>query len=361
MKNQTVKVPAKTLRRFIRDVFLKLGLSEKDAEICTDVLITADRRGIDSHGINRLKIYYDQLKKGAQSSRTKIRIIKQTPTTAVIDGRHGMGQIIAYRAMEMAIRKAKKYGLGACAVKNSSHFGIAGYYAEMAVKENMIGVVFTNARPAVCPTFGTEPIFGTNPIAFACPLDEKYPFLFDGATCIAQRGEIEVFARENKSIPKGWAVDRTGNPCTDPKMLLRDLVRGKASLLPLGGISETFGGHKGYGLAIIVEILCAGLAGGSYLKELNFGKEKRCHFFLALKIRDFIPLKRFKKIAGKIMRELRASKKMPGKSRIYVAGEKEYEMIDVREKEGIPINPNLQREIKLIQKKLGLGKYNFPF
>ncbi len=354
MKNQTVKVPVKILRRFIKDVFLTLGVPEKDAKICTDVLIVADERGIDTHGINRLKMYYDKLREGAQFPRTKIRIIKQTPTTAVVDGRHGMGQIVAYQSMKIAMRKAKKYGIGACAVKKSSHFGIAGYYAEMAARENMIGIALTNARPSVCPTFGVEPLYGTNPIAFACPLDEKYPFLFDAATCIAQRGKIEVAARQNKLVPKGWAINQYGDPHTDPKKLLKDFVRGRASLLPLGG-------PKGYGLAIIVEILCACLSGGNYLRELGFGKEKRCHFFLVLKIENFISLRRFKKIAGQIMREIRASKKIPGQKRIYVAGEKEYEMIAVRQKEGIPINPNLQKEIKVIQKELGLTKYNFPF
>lgn len=357
-----IRVPVKKLQKFIEEVFLKLGVPDKEAKICADILITADRRGIDSHGVGRLKMYYDRLQKGIQLPKTKIKIVKETKTTAVIDGNYGMGQVIAYRAMKFAIKKAKKYGLGAVAVRKSSHFGIAGYYAEMAARENMIGFVVTNARPAVAPIFGVEPMYGTNPIAFACPTDEKYPFLLDMATPIIQRGKIEIYARAKKTIPKGWIIDSKARPYSgNANKILKDLLDGKASLLPLGGKDPMFGGHKGYGLGIMVEILSACLSNANYLKKLSgFDKKGReiphnlGHFFLAINIRDFIPIGRFKKIVGKIIRGLRSSKKVPGKKRIYIAGEKEYEMMKIRDKKGIPINPVLQKSIKIIENDLGI-------
>ena len=190
MSEDIVHVDALTLENFMRDVFVGLGVPKKDAEIITDVLITSDLRGIESHGIQRCKMYYDRIKKGIYEAKTKIDIIKEGPTTALLDGNCGMGHVIAYKAMEMAIEKAKKYGLGAVAVRNSSHFGIAGYYSLMAIKEGMIGLVTTNARPSIPPTFGSEPMLGTNPLTFGAPTDEKFPFLLDCATSIIQRGKV---------------------------------------------------------------------------------------------------------------------------------------------------------------------------
>lgn len=367
MPGETYKVPVETLKRFMKDVFLKLGVSQEDATICSEVLIAADLRGIDSHGIGRLKMYYDRIKDGVQLPKTDFKISQETPTTAVIDGEHGMGQVIAYKSMKLAIKKAREQGLGAVAVRDSSHFGIAGYYARMAMQENMIGLTLTNARPSIVPTFGAEPMFGTNPIAFGAPTDEECGFLFDGATSITQRGKIEVLERAEKPTPEGWAIDQDGNPYTDTKKLLKDLVEAKASLLPLGGSSELLGGHKGYGLAMVVEILCAALQGGNYLKGLSGFKEGKKgfhnlgHFFLVINIANFTPLERFKKIAGDILRQLRNSKKLPREKRIYVAGEKECALEKIRSKKGVPINPNLQKNIKIMQNELGLTQYKFPF
>ena len=176
------------------DVFHGLGVPQEEAAICADVLIASDLRGIESHGVSRLKYYYDRIRAGVQSTRTEIEVVKETETTTVLDGHHGMGHVIAHRAMRMAMDKARRYGLGATAVRNSTHFGIAGYYPLMAADEGMIGLTVTNARPAIAPTFGAEPMLGTNPIAFAAPSDMPYPFCFDGATSITQRGKIEVLA-----------------------------------------------------------------------------------------------------------------------------------------------------------------------
>ncbi|MDX1798954.1 MAG: Ldh family oxidoreductase, partial [Candidatus Lokiarchaeia archaeon] len=190
MSDNNVLIDSKILESFMRDVFIGLGVPKEDAEIIADVLITSDLRGIESHGIQRCKMYYDRIKQGIYESKTKIDIIKEGSTTALLDGNCGMGHVIAYKAMKMAIEKAKKYGLGAVAVRNSTHFGIAGYYSLMAIKEGMIGITVTNARPSIPPTFGCEPMLGTNPLTVAAPTDEEFPFVLDCATSIIQRGKV---------------------------------------------------------------------------------------------------------------------------------------------------------------------------
>jgi len=368
VSNGTVYLSADTLERFIRDVFTHLGVPDDDAAICAEVLITSDLRGIESHGIGRLKMYYDRIKQGILSPVTRIDVIKETATTAVFDGRDGMGHVIGHRAMETAIAKAKEYGLGAVAVRNSSHFGIDGYYALMAVNAGQIGLSFTNARPSVAPTFGVEPMLGTNPIAFGAPTDEEFPFLYDAATSITQRGKIEVLARAEKETPAGWAIDREGNLATDTEAILAGIPRKLFALLPLGGAGETFGGHKGYDLATMVEILSAALAGAAFLEGVSGFDEdgnpcphRLGHFFMAIDIEHFIPLPEFRRIAGEILRALRNSKKAPGENRIYTAGEKEWEMEKRIRAEGVPINPNLQRDLAVLRDDLGLTHYVFPF
>ena len=355
------------LKDFIKDVFINLDVPEGHAEIITKVLISSDLRGIDSHGIQRCKMYYDRIKEGIYNPKTNIKIIRDDKTTAVLDGGCGMGHVIAYLAMRLAIEKAKKYGLGAVAVRNSTHFGIAGYYSSMAIKEGMIGFVTTNTRPAVPPTFGIEPMLGTNPLTYGAPTDEDFPFLIDCATSIIQRGKVEVYNRLHKPIPDGLIISSNGNSKTDPSVILNKLVNRSAALLPLGGKGEDTSGHKGYGYATFAEILSSALQDGIYLKDtagIVEGGQKRLkvgHFFLAINVQNFIPLEKFKEISGNIMRELRSSKKAPGKNRIYTAGEKEHINEVERKKTGIPLNKSLQKDIKIMQKELGLDKYNFPF
>ncbi|MFX1574748.1 MAG: Ldh family oxidoreductase [Promethearchaeota archaeon] len=362
-----VYVDVESLRDFIKNVFFKLDVPEEHAEIIADVLITSDLRGIDSHGIQRCKMYFDRIREGIYNPKTEIEIVNDNLTTAVIDGHCGMGHVIAYKAMKLAIEKAKKYGLGAVAVKNSTHFGIAGYYSLMAIKEGMIGFVTTNTRPSVPPTFGVEPMLGTNPLTYGAPTDEEFPFLMDAATSIIQRGKVEVYNRIHKPLPNGLIISNNGNSRTDPGIVLDKLLSRSAALLPLGGEGETTSGHKGYGYATFAEILSAALQDGIYLRNtagLVENGQKRLkvgHFFLAINISNFIPLVRFKEIAGNIMRELRSSKLAPGKDRIYTAGEKEHDAEKKRREMGIPINKSLQKDIKIMQKELGLNKYNFPF
>ncbi|MCU0849141.1 MAG: Ldh family oxidoreductase [Spirochaetes bacterium] len=356
------------MERFMADVFRGVGVPDGDARICADILITADKRGIDSHGINRLKpIYYDRIKAGIQFPETNFEIVREGPATAVIDGHHGMGHVIAKRSMDMAIEKAGKYGLGMVAVRNSTHYGIAGYFVMMAAGAGMIGITGTNARPSIAPTFGVENMLGTNPLVLGIPTDEEFPFVIDCATSVTQRGKIEVYEREGKDMPPGWVIDEKGETFTDSKRALDALVDGTAALTPLGGIGEEGGGYKGYGYAVAVEIMSAALQAGSYMKMLTgFENGKKVpyrlgHFFMAVDIGQFTELESFKKITGDILREIRASRKMPGQERIYTAGEKEYLAWLDRKDRGVPVNLSLQKEIRTMIGELGLKGYDFPF
>jgi LDH2 family malate/lactate/ureidoglycolate dehydrogenase len=279
-----------------------------------------------------------------------------------------MGHVIAYRSMRMAIDKAQAHGLGAVAVRNSTHYGIAGYYPLMAAAEGMMGLCVTNARPAIAPTFGTEPMLGTNPIAFAAPSDLDYPFCFDGATSISQRGKIEVAARAEKPVPEGWVIDAEGRPMTDPEQILDDLGHATAAFLPLGGAGERLAGYKGYDLATMVEILSASLCEGMFMKDLlgsaPDGSRRPYmlgHFFLAIDIEHFIPLEVSRRITGQIMRALQAARRAPGQERIYVAGEKEHEREALVRERGIPVNENLRRELQTMRDELGIPGYEAFF
>lgn len=357
------------MERFIRDVFKGVGVPAADAAVCAEVLITADKLGIDSHGVSRLKsIYYDRIRDGILNPKTRFEIVRQSPTTAVIDGHNGMGHVIAKRAMELTIKKAKRYGMGMTAVRNSTHYGIAGYHAMLASKAGMIGISGTNARPSVAPTFGVENMMGTNPLTFAIPTDEKFPFLLDCATPITQRGKIEVYAKLGKKIPKGWVIDSEGRSRTDANEVLKDLVAGTAALVPLGGPGEDMGGYKGYGYTTVVEILSAALQQGAYMKMLlgydakgNKVPYPLGHFFIAINVEAFTSLRSFKKTTGDILRGLRASKKAPGARRIYTAGEKEYLNWLRRKDRGVPLNRETLLEMRAMREELGLDGYSSAF
>ncbi len=350
--------------QFLVDILEKAGIPHKDAIIVADVLSQADKLGFDSHGVNRLKnIYLDRIKLGILNPVTKIEIVREGPTTAVVDGHNGMGQVIASHSMTLAIEKAKKFGMGMVAVRNSTHYGFAGYYPLMAVRENMIGITGTNARPAIAPTFGVENMLGTNPLTFGIPSDEEFPFLLDCATSIIQRGKVELYAREGKEMPLGWVIDESGESKTNSQEVLKDLIAGSASLTPLGGIGEVTAGYKGYGYATVVEILSAALQQGSFMKMLTgFSDGKPVpyplgHFFIAIDINAFTDIDSFKKTTGDILRELRASKKMPGHDRIFTAGEKEYETWIARKDKGITFNDKLLEEFRGLCKNYGLIEY----
>ncbi len=368
MDNEEVYIQVDKLQSFMKDVFMGLGYPEDEAQVSADVLIESDLRGIPSHGVQRLKYYYVRVKSG-QHLTDKYEVIKNNDATAVIDGHHGNGHYISYKAMNMAIKKAKKYGIGMVVVRNSTHYGIAGYYPLMAIKEGCLGITGTNARPAVVPTFGVEPMYGTNPLTFGFPTNEEFPFVLDCATSIIQRGKVEIAAREEEPLTEGVVIDReTGKSRIDAEQLLKDFVAKKAALLPLGGAGEELAGYKGYGYATVVEILSAALQDGIYLKDLSGFDEKGNeahfrvgHFFIAIDPEFFMGLDIFKKIAGNICRGLRNSEKAPDAIRIYTAGEKEYEAEKEIRKKGVPINKSIQEDLIIMRNELELTGYAFEF
>ncbi len=356
------------LERFMQGVLVKLGVEPEDAAISADVLISADRKGIDSHGIGRFKpIYVDRLDQKILSPKTRIETVRETSTTAVLDGHNGMGHVIAKKAMQLAIDKARAYGMGMVAVRNSTHYGIAGYYTDMCSDQQMIGITGTNARPSIAPTFGVENMLGTNPLAIGFPTDEDFHFNIDCATSVSQRGKIEAYARAGKTIPPGWVVGRDGESMTDPPTALTALAEGAAALVPLGGLGEETAGYKGYGYATAVEVLSAALAEGKFMKELSgFDQDGHRipyplgHFFMAINIENFIAPAIFRKIAGTILRQLRDSQKAAGHERIYTAGEKEWLAWQYRQQHGCPVPPTLQDQISALNTRFSLG-FQFPW
>jgi len=356
------------INSFMIDVFKAYGVPEEDAKICADVLLESDRRGIESHGCNRFKpIYLDRIKNGTLLPVTNCEIVKETPTTVVMDAHNGMGMVASHKMMEMLIEKAKVYGLAAGTVFNSTHYGIAGYWTTMAEKAGMIGVSTTNARPSVAPTFGVEPMMGTNPLTFTMPTDEEFPFNFDCATSTIQNGKIEFYERSGKPTPAGLVVTQEGDTMTDSGKILKDMRAGKCALLPLGGLGEETGGYKGYGFTTIVEILSAALAGGPHTKALS-GKDaegknafyRLGHFFLVINPEFFMGLDTFRSTTGDILRALRESQKAPGQERIYTAGEKEHLAWAERKPLGVPVGDTIQKEFIQLRDECGLN-YRFPF
>ena len=361
-------VPWELINHFMIDVFRAYGVPEEDAAICADVLLESDRRGIESHGCNRFKpIYLDRIRKGTLLPVTETEILRETPTTVVMDAHNGMGMVASHRMMKRLIEKAKQYGMAGGAIRNSTHYGIAGYWTGMAADEGLIGITGTNARPSIAPTFGVENMMGTNPLTFSLPTDEEFPFCIDCATSIVQRGKIEYYAREGKDTPAGMVVGRDGSAMTDSEEILQALVNGTAALAPLGGIDDEMAGYKGYGYAAVVEILSAALAGGQYMKALTGvgpdGSPQMYHlghFFFVIDPDAFMGRDLFRKTAGEICRALRASEKAPGRDRIYTAGEKEYlAWLDRRDK-GVPVGAAVQKELIMLRDELQLP-YRFPF
>ena len=362
-------VPWKLMNDFMIDVFKAYGVPEKDAAICADVLLESDRRGIESHGCNRFKpIYIDRIVRGTLLPVTEVEILRETPTTVVMDAHNGMGMVASHQMMEMLIRKAKTCGMAGGAIRNSTHYGIAGYWAGMASKAGLLGITGTNARPSIAPTFGVENMMGTNPLTFSFPTDEEFPFCLDCATSIVQRGKIEYYARMGKPTPAGMVVARDGSQMTDSEEILQALVDGAAALAPLGGgPGDEMCGYKGYGYAAVVEILSAALAGGSFMKSLTGvsgdGSPQMYHlghFFFVVDPEAFMGLETFKKTAGDICRALRASQKAPGYNRIYTAGEKEYLTWLDRKEKGVPVGEAVQKELIELRDRLDLP-YQFPF
>ncbi|MBN1483269.1 MAG: Ldh family oxidoreductase [Chloroflexia bacterium] len=345
-------------------VFVALNVPEEDARTTADVLVAADLRGVDSHGVARLRRYVKGIRDGVMLPRPEIRLVHETPATALIDGGAGLGQPVGVRAMRLAIEKAQGVGAGFVTVRNSNHYGIAGYYSMMALEEgNLIGLSMTNAAVLVSPTFGRDAMLGTNPISVAMPAGKERAFVLDMATSTVPRGKLEVYHRLEKDIPLGWATDEQGIPTTDPGRVLENFkTRAGGGLLPLGGAGELLGGHKGYGLALLVDLLCGVLPGAGYANTIypktaegkplpaNVG-----HFFGALRIDGFRPVDEVEATMDDIIQRLKNTPKAAGEERIYIHGEKEFEQAAERQAEGIPLVRKVYDDIRAIADEVGVA------
>jgi LDH2 family malate/lactate/ureidoglycolate dehydrogenase len=358
-----VRVNHDRLRDFTTRVFVALDVPEKDAHITADVLVAADLRGVDSHGVARLRRYVKGIHDGVMLARPQVDLVHETAATALIDGGAGLGQPVSARAMRLAIQKAQENGAGFVTVRNSNHYGIAGYYSMMALEEgNLIGISLTNAAVLVVPTFGRNAVLGTNPISVAAPAGEERPYVLDMATSTVPRGKLEVYDRLEKDLPLGWATDERGLDTTDPATVLNNLKdRIGGGLLPLGGAGELLGGHKGYGLGLLVDILCGVLPGAGYANTI-YPKTPQGHplpadvghFFGALRIDGFRPLEDFRATMDDIIGRLKDTAKAEGQSRIYIHGEKEYEETDRRTAEGIPLVRKVYDDLQAIASETGV-------
>jgi L-2-hydroxycarboxylate dehydrogenase (NAD+) len=356
---QTSLFSADYLTEFVTSVFMHFGISEAEALQAADVLITSDLRGIDSHGVARLHTYFEMLELGRINPKPNIRIIREKLSVATVDGDNGLGLVVGPRANEIAMDKAEQHGSGWVSVCNTNHFGIAGYYPLKALERDLIGWAMTNTTKLVAPLWGAERMLGTNPIAIAFPGYEEPPIVIDMATSAVAYGKIEIALRTKSTVPKGWIVDKGGRATTDPQ----EMIDGGAQL-PLGSEKE-LGGHKGYALAAMVDILCCILSGANWgpfappfalrqeIPERTVGKGIG-HFFGAMQIDGFIDKDEFKKQIDEWIRVFRKTKPAPGTKGPLIPGDPEREAETVRRKEGIPLIKPVVDDLLEISRKTGI-------
>ena len=349
------------LRKFTRNVFLRMGCNSTDADLAADVLLRSDLRGIDSHGVARLSGYIRLWEKQRINATPNIQIVHETSTTATIDGDGGLGLVVAPFAMKVAMEKAAVYGTGWVAVKNSNHFGIAGYHALMAVEKDMIGISMTNASPLVAPTFANERLLGTNPMCYAFPAGKYPPVVVDMATAAAANGKLEIAQRANQPIPEGWAQDKNGKGSTDPNEL-----KAGGSLLPLGSDKE-HGSHKGYGLSATVDILTAVLSGANYgpwvppfvafleppSDPVGAGIG---HFFGAMRVDGFRPADEFKLHLDNWIQRFKSAKTVDPNKQVIIPGEPEYNFEQERKVSGIPLIDVVVEDLNQLADKLQIER-----
>ncbi|MBE6981358.1 MAG: Ldh family oxidoreductase [Ruminococcaceae bacterium] len=347
------------VKEFCHKVYEDYGFTPEQSRKITDVLLAADLSGIESHGVQRMVRYHKEITEGLVKVDAAIRTVKETPICATLDANDAMGQLVGIRAMELAMEKARKTGIGMVAVRDSNHFGIAGYYTQMAAREGFVGICMTNTEAIMVPTFGRQAMLGTNPIAFSMPAD-PVPFTFDAATTVVPRGKLEVYAKRDGVIPEGWALDETGNPSTDASRVLGNII-GKTGggILPLGGAGEDSSGYKGYGFAMLCEIFTSVFSDGTtsnYIYKTK-GRANICHFFMALDHGIFGDKETLEKKLSVFLQELRDSQKAEGCQRIYTHGEKEFYAAKRIAREGIPVNPKTYEEMRQIGEFTGALPY----
>lgn len=343
------------LKTFCTDAFLEFGFSKEECEIIVDVLLTSDLYGIESHGMQRLVRYHKGIEKGLIKIDAKPEIVVETPVSAVIEGNDGMGQLLGHKAMTLAIEKAKKVGMAVVTVRNSNHYGIAGYYAKMACKEGLIGMSMTNSEAIMVPTFGRLAMLGSNPFAIAMPA-EPYDFFFDASTTVVTRGKLEIYNKLSKPLPEGWALDSAGHGSSDASDVLKNIVaKAGGGIMPLGGETEQSGSHKGYGYGMFVEIFTSILSMGLTSNHTHIGgKGGTCHGFIAIDPKVFGDAAAIREHLSTFLRELREAPKAEGAERIYTHGEKEMLALDDKMKNGIDVNVNTVAEMVDLCNYLGM-------
>lgn len=358
MAYATLKYEA--LKNFSHEVFQKMGYTAEEAEIITDVLLTSDLYGIESHGMQRMVRYYKSIKNGRLVLGAEKEVVFETPVSAVIDGHDGTGQLLGHYAMSLAIEKAKKNGIGIVTVRNSNHYGIAGYYAKMACKEGLIGFSCTNSEAIMVPTNGRMAMIGSNPIAVAVPA-EPYDFLFDASTTVVTRGKVEVYNKKGAPLPEGWTVNAEGKVGTNAAEILSNIEQKKGGgILPLGGPTELLGGHKGYGYGMVAEIFSSILSMGLTSNHTNIGSTGgTCHGFAAINPNLFGNSDEIREHFSTFLKELREAPKADGQTRIYTHGEKEAEAVERILKEGVPVNENTIKEMAVICDEYGIDMEKF--
>ena len=355
-----VKWSYQVLEKFCYDAFRAFGFSDEESKDIEDVLLMADLYGIESHGMQRMVRYHKGIEKGTIHPQAKPEVVFETPVSAVIDGHNGMGQLISIFAMKKAIEKAKTTGIGMVTVRESNHFGIAGYYAKMASDEGLLGMACTNSEAIMVPTFGKKAMLGSNPIAVAMPA-EPYPFLFDCSTTVVTRGKLEMYNKMEKPLPEGWALDKDGHPSTNAPDVLANIVAKKGGgIMPLGGSTEQLGSHKGYGYGMLCEIFSSILSMGATSNYcMTGGKGQICHGFMAINPAYFGDPAAIKEHFSKYLQELRDAPKADGQERIYTHGEKEVAAVKRIMENGIPVNDNTMVEVLDLCNYLGMdfGSY----
>lgn len=354
----TIRFSCEKLEKFCHDAFVKFGFSEEEAKEITDVLILADLYGIKSHGTQRLVRYHKSIENDSIKVGAKPEIVFETPISAVIDGHDGMGQIISHFAMRLAIEKAKNSGMAFVSVRNSNHFGIAGYYTKMACDENLMAIVTTNSESIMVHTNSKQAILGSNPIAFAMPA-KPYPFWFDASTAVVPKGRLEVYHKENKELEAMWAVDEAGKPSKNAEHVLEciDGKLGAGGILPVGGESESTGSHKGYGYSMMCELLCAITSGGAtsnhHARKKGVGAGT-CHSFIVINPEIFGDAKGMEIHLSAFLQELRDAKRVNPDVPIYTHGEKEALSMERIKKEGVDVNISTVAEMVHICNYLGM-------
>ena len=347
-------VDAEKLTNFTTKVLQKMEVPEEDARITARMLVEADLRGVDTHGVGRLKPFYvKRIQLGIINVKPKPKVFSQTPATATMDGDQGLGFVIGHHAMMEAIHRAEKTGAGFVAVRNSTHFGAAASYAMMALPYDMIGISMASTTPLVVPPGSTVRGVGTNPLAVAVPAGRKPPFVLDMATSVVAAGKLAIAQRKGTPLPEGWIIDKEGKPITDPaKISWADV-----GFLPLGGTPQ-MGSYKGFGIAVLVEILCGVLSGSAagLLVEVKPGTEGNAadHFFGALRIDGFLPVDKFKKAMDEMIEAYEALPKAGGVDRIYLAGGVEQEIEKQRRSNGIPLHPTIVTSLQELAEELGI-------